>query len=383
MYWKHDRYYKGEQISNNSTWKQELPESGLLSAIMLRLTMTNAAAIQNSNKARIIDHLNKIEVTDGGTKTMFSLTGQELKAQNFYMAGQVMPESAILYGNKTQRTTVLVPFGRHLYDTEYMLDMGAFDSVYLEISNDLSATQCADKGCNVDVQLIMAEDFRGKPAKYMKNYEWRNGKPDADGQHVNHALPTTERLKTLMIQTDPDLAALGSMTHNPASDSYNLKMSLRSGKEIVWDHRPKDIYSDNALQYGRPETAGRYLQSTTQCIDTTIGYVQNTPVGACGDTASTTATAEIVTEESNDRCLKLKNISAGATAPEFVEMLAKGIGYYNTMMLYDALDASEINWLNPAKTADGVGEVKLDWNGYKDDHTFRTCLGVSIPQGQT
>ena len=111
MYWKENRYYKDEQMSIAATLKKELPESGLLSAIRLQFYMKNANAIQNSNKARIIDHLTKLEVTNGADKTMFSLRGQQVKALNFYDMGVVPYEKAILYGNKTQRTDVVIPFG--------------------------------------------------------------------------------------------------------------------------------------------------------------------------------------------------------------------------------------------------------------------------------
>ena len=130
-------------------------------------------------------------------------------------------------------------------------------------------------------------------------------------------------------------------------------------------------------------TAGRYSQSASQRFDLAMAYVRTAPSGACGDTASTTATAELVTEESNDRFSKLKNVSAGATAPEFAEILAIGEGYYHTMVLFDAQNEPESEYLNPSKEAGGKGPVRINWYGHKDDHTLRTCLSVPIEQGMT
>lgn len=381
MYWKENRYYKADQMSNAGTWKEQLPEAGALAAIRLQFEMANAAGIHGYNKARIIDHLTKIEVTNGADKAMFSLRGQQVKALNFYDMGMVPYEKAILYGSQTQRTDVIIPFGRYWKDKEYMLDLAAWDSVWLEITNDLSTTYCADKAAKVNVNLLTAEEFAAIPSKYIKNYEWRAEKPKADGQYVYHDLPTTETIRRVMVQLDPDLETAGNATADPKGDSYEMKFSFLQEKETVLEHRPRDIARMNALDYGLVKTNGRYAQSVSQYIDTAIMDVINEHFSVMGATASTTATAEAVMEESNDRFQKMKNISAGATAPEYIDLEAVGIGYYHTLVLYDAKLQPEEEYLNPAKVAPGKGTVREAWNAQYDDHHLRTCLNVPILQG--
>jgi len=382
MYWKQHRAYKEDPMSNTDTWKEELPTKGLLSGILLQFHMVNASAIQNYYKSRLIDHVTKVEVTDGGTETMFSLTGQESKAQNWYDEGKIDHEMAILYGNKTQRTTLYIPFGRYFKDMDYMLDLSKWDSVYLELTNDLTTTYCADKAAKVDVQLITAEDLSVAPVNYIKNYEWRNNKPKADAQYVYHKLPTRDYIRRVMVQIDPDMETTGAATSDPKSDSFNLKFMYKEGAEVVWDHRPKDLMKSNALDYGLIKTRGRYLQSTSQYIDTAVGYVANEQFSVMGDTASGTATAEAVMEESNDRFQKMKNVSAGATAPEFIDLQTVGVGYYHTMVLFDAGLKSIDEYLKPGSGLDAKGPVDIEWYGHTDDHTLRTCLSVPMPQGE-
>lgn len=381
MYWKENRYYKDSQMSNAATWKEQLPESGALAAIRLQMYHANASGIHGYNKARLIDHITKLEVTNGADKAMFSLRGQQVKALNFYDMGMVPYEKAILYGSQTQRTDVVIPFGRYWKDMEYMLDLAAWDSVWLEITNDLSTTYCVDKACKVIVNLLTAEELAAIPSKYIKNYEWRGEKPTADGQYVYHDLPTTESIRRVMVQLDPDLETAGNATADPKGDSYELKFSFLNEKETVLEHRPRDIARLNAFDYGLVRTNGRYAQSTSQYFDLALMDVINEHLAVMGATASTTITAEAVMEESNDRFQKMKNISAGATAPEYIDVEAVGIGYYHTLVLFDAKLKAEEEYLNPAKVAPGKGTVREAWKAQYDDHTFRTCLNVPILQG--
>jgi len=382
MYWKQHRAYKEDPMSNTDTWKEELPEKGALSGLILQFLQVNANGVQNNNKARLLDHLTKIEVTDGGTETMFSMTGQETKALNFYDEGHVDHEMAILYGNKTQRTSLFIPFGLGFKDIDHMLDLATWDSVYLEITNDLTTDDCADKAAKVDVQLLLAEDLGMAPVNYIKNYEWRNNKPKADEQWLYHKLPTRDMIRRVMVQTDPDLATTGEATNDPVTDSNELKFTFREGSEVVWDHRPKDIMKANALAYGLVKTRGRYFQSTTQSFDTAVGYVANEQFSEMGDTASGTVTAVAVMEESNQRFQKLRTINAGATAPEFIDLQVMGAGYYHTMVLFDAGLKGVEEYLNPGKEGESKGPVDIEWYSVKDDHTLRTCLSVPMPQGE-
>lgn len=382
MYWKQHRAYKEDPMSNTDTWKEELPEKGILSGILLQMRMINASGIEAYYKTRLIDHLTKIEVTDGGTETMFSMTGQEARAQNFYDEGAVPHEMAILDSTHYQRTSIYIPFGRHFKDMDYMLDLSAWDSVYLELTNDLTTTYCADKGAVVDVQLVLAADLGIAPANYIKNYEWRNNKPKADAQYVYHKIPTRDQIRRVMVQIDPDLETAGNATNDPVTDSNNLKFTFNEGSEVVWDHRPKDIMKANAFDYGLVVTRGRYPQSKTQYFDTAVGYVANEQLAemyAAFDVAGETGA---VVDESNQRFQVMKTLSAEDANVALVDMQVMGVGYYHTMVLFDAGLKGVEEYLNPGKEGDSKGPVDIEWYSVKDDHTLRTCLSVPMPQGE-
>lgn len=381
VYPKYDRFYKTKALTNNSTDSLELQESGIVSAINLVFSALSAAGIQATNKARIIDHLTTIEVTDGADGKMFSLTGQELKALDFYQFREVPHEAAPLYGGFTQRSQVTIPFGAYIGDPKKALDLAAWDQVQVEITNDATTAMWAAGALNVDLQVITLQDLAAKPPGYYKHYEWRSGKPAADGQHVYHDLPTKDLIRRFFIQLDPDLASTGDPTNDPIADENNVKLTYRQEQEVVWDHRPKDIMRANAMIYGQAKTQARYFPSTTQYADLALGYVIGMS-GAVGNfTSGDSFTTIPVIEDNNTRFTKWGTIgtAAGVTDSAFEDIIATGIGYYDTMMLFDAFSEDESQFLNPASGA--KGPVRLDLNPAHDDHTLRSVLTVPKKQG--
>lgn len=375
VYLKYNRKYKTKALTQTATDSLDLPETGLLSAIALTFSAANASAVQNNNKARIIDHLTSIELTDGGTKKMFSLTGQQLKANAFYQLGKVLPESAILYGNKTQRTSVVIPFGEKIGDPKRAFDLGAWDQVQLAITNDATTANWAATALNVDMQLITLEDMAAKPAEYYKTYQWKSEAPAAAQQYVNQQLPTTERIRRLILQLDPTIATDGSATSDPVTDSNNVKLTFQEGKETVWDHRPKDIMRANSMVYGPVQTHGRYFASASQYFDTEVAYVTNFTAGPTTDgTPSAGDIFEMV--ESNSRFQVVPEI----VGVNFVDGIARGIGYLHTMCLFDAMSDDNALFLDPSKT--GKGPVNVEVYNNAASHQVRSIVTVSKKQGE-
>jgi len=380
MYLREHRYLKDKIVANAGTFDEELPEKGVLTAIRLQLYMANANGIHNNNRARIIDRITSLEVNNGSDKAAYSVRGQQAKVINFLDYKQVMYEKAILYGNHTQRTDIVIPFGRYIGDPAFGLDLSEYDEVWIEHINDLTTAQCATNALKTNVNLIYMEDLPSAPTEYLKNYEWRDKKPAADGQELRFKLPTRNLIKRVFVQLDPDLATAGSVTNDPKSDSMEIGFTFKDGEETIFDHRPRDIARFNALQYGLVETQGRYFQSASQYFDVGVMDVINLQNAEMG-TAMTGTAIHSVMEESNDRFMKLSNIASGTTVPYLVDVRAVGAGYYHSLVLFDAMKGEMRDFLNPAVTGDAKGTVEIYNSGYKDDHTMRAVLCVPVSNG--
>ena len=383
MYVKHQRKYKQKVLTNASTDSLELPEAGILSAIQLEFEATNATGIIDEIKMRIIDHITAIEVTDGGTKKMFSLTGQETKALDFYTFGEVMPETAILYDSNIQRTTVVIPFGEFIGDPKHGLDLSAFDQVNLDITNDGSTTYWAASALKCDVKLLTLEDLAAKPPGYYKSYEWKAEAPAAAGQYVNHKIPTTDKIRRLMCQMDPTVSTSTSIPEDVTTASNNIKLYFNERTQTVLDHRPKDLFWENAVVYGKPETFGRYPQSTTVFNDSCLGRITNMPFGDLNQSGTATVpTAQPRSEENNLRFFTLDVVTAAPTGNSMIDAHCVGEGYYDTAVLFDAMSSDEAMFLDPSKSGSGKGPVEVEWYGSAAAHKFRTFLTVPQKQGQ-
>ena len=383
MYIKHQRKYKNKALTNNSTDSIELPEAGIVSAIQLEFSQTNATGLIALIKQRLIDHVTALEITDGGTKKMFSLTGQETKALDFYTLGEVMPESAILYDSNIQRSTVVIPFGEYIGDPKHALDLSAFDQVNLDITNDFTTSYVAAGSFKADVKLLTIEDLAAKPPGYYKSYEWKAEAPVAAGQYVYHKVPTTDKIRRLMCQIDPTVVSATAIPEDVTTASNNIKLYFNERTQVVLDHGPKDLFWENAVVYGKPETFGRYNQSTTVYSDSALGRITNMPFGDLNQAGGASVpTAQPRSDENNLRFFLLDVVTAGAASNNMIDAHCIGEGYYDTAVLFDSMGPDEAMFLDPSKSGSGKGPVEVEWYGSAAAHKFRTFLTVPQKQGQ-
>jgi len=375
MYWSQYRLERAKKITFADTTTIDLPESGLLSAIICHVRGKNASAIQGAKLPRLIDHLTKIEITDGGTRTMQSLTGYEQKANNFYRMGAVPPEQAILYGNKSQWTSFAILFGRKPYDPKYMFDLAQWDDVDLEITNDITTSFFQANEVNIDIDLILAKEMAAVPAEYIKSYEWKKEVADKDTDWINVKIPTRDMIRRLMFMPEPHLDENGGAVADPFSDSYTFQLTFKEYSEQVYDHRPKDMERNNVAQFGVPRTSLRGLPSTTIRLDTQLGYVHSAQVSHTGDSAVTAGIESL--EDENGRFQKFRTLPTGG---DIMDLKTSGMGYMHTFVVPFDLEDDPALFLNPAKGAKGPVHVK--WYAHKDDHNFRTILEVNKKQGE-
>ena len=378
MLFKRERYYETEVLALAGTNKFELPKVGNLSYIILTFVMQNAAAIESAIRQRIIDHITNISVTDGGTQRLFSLTGQECKALLYMLERGPLPEKPHLFNSTEQRTTVIIPFGRFLRDPQFMLDLSAYPSLYVELTNDLTVAYCAAGGITVDIQLVTAHDMLTKPRQYIKYYERFTERAAAAQQHIYQDIPVTDPLFMMFCQLDPDLAATGAMVNDPTTNAYNVKVTLEDRSFTLWDHRPLDIFRDNACLYGVHQVPIEFYLANGIYQD--LLFAENDSKVA-NEINVTGAIPQPVFPDSNVRFVN-GDIVSGVDGT--VSSIITGIGYYNALSLYHAFDSDPARFMNPATTgANPKGPIRLDVYADQPDFTLRTCLASPTLQGQT
>lgn len=359
-------------------WNKDLPKAGILTGIMLHMRGKNGAALQNRKMMRIIDHITKVQITNGSNQYLFSLSGYQAKFLHWIQEHKIAPEQAILYGNKNQWTSVFVPFGRFFGDEQYALDLSRFDDAKLAITNDAVAAEIQTDELTVDVELYYMNELKTTPAKYLKNYEWDSDVADKDTDWIDQKLPTTDRMRLFWHMLHPDLGTEGQITSDPISDSFTYKLYFKEKANLIMEARIKDILRMNELYFGPTVSFQRTAPSETYYRDLLLTYVHSTNFSHVGD--SDGAATDILTmEDENGRCQKFRKV----TGADIVNILARGMGYYHGFVpMPHMMNLPEAEWLD-GSTAGGKGPVRIDFYAKTDDHEFETCVQTAKPQGET
>jgi len=373
---QYERYYEAEVLTLGGTDKWELPENGILAGVKLDFRARNGNGLNTLPNNSIVDRMTEIKISDGGTRTFFTMRGQEIRALHRLENSRCLPETANFEVGKSQLTTLYIPFGRDALDYEFAFDLSKNPSIFLEITNDAGLTQFVGESLNVDIQLVWLTGDMTTPKEYIKYFTWRENKPRADGQHVYHEISPLDPLYLIMTQLDPDLEDTGCATNDPSGDSYNVKFTLDERNLPLWDHRPKDIMRMNAAQYGVVMTQLRPVPSTTQFFDNRLASLHS-----FADSAIDANNDHLTWHDTNNRFIRARTVAVEGS-PELAAMLFEGVGYYHTMALYHAIGVDRSKWLNPNVGIPGSrGPVRLDVYGHRDDFTVRTVLGTPKAQG--
>ncbi len=144
------------QASDDSTFREELPVSGALHALIIKVQCTNGATA--GRDVTILDVIDEIRVRSEKQDPIFFLSSQEIEK---WMETEFGKEAVTVYDEQAaavQEYTFVVWFGRKVYDAEYFLPLSRHKRVELEIV--YSPNIAADGGfatgtVTIDVQALI------------------------------------------------------------------------------------------------------------------------------------------------------------------------------------------------------------------------------------
>jgi hypothetical protein len=118
------------QASDAATRRIALPRKGALSALLLRIRITNGST---AGEEHIVDAIDKVEVVADGSNVLFSLEGVELLRWAWYWLKRFPPQSWNEGVSAVQELNLPIFFGRYLGDPMFYLDLGQYRDVELRI----------------------------------------------------------------------------------------------------------------------------------------------------------------------------------------------------------------------------------------------------------
>lgn len=122
------------------TWRYKLPSVGKYTAIEIDVEAQRSAIRADADLVYPLEsQVTKIELVEGGSRALISLTGSQLDALNYWSFGR---PNARRYRQEAATGNIMrfyVMGGRDLYDREYGYDFGRMAETYLEYTHSMDA----------------------------------------------------------------------------------------------------------------------------------------------------------------------------------------------------------------------------------------------------
>src|SRR5574341_368704 len=348
------REYVRENVvmSLNETYKLDLPEHGLLTSLLIRISGNQISGYgQGAHDWRIIDEISKIAVLVNGATVCKSLTGYQAQALAYYDQGVLPPGSWRNYATNTQFEYMLLNFGRYMGDSDFGLDLSRFANVELQITNTATAadfTSLTVSVLGIYLRGTQAGQFKG----YLRTEEWRSWTTVADETKYND-LPVEHIIRRILLQAIPDQDA----DFNNETDMSNLmddiELGLDTGQVRVYKGGLDDLMRENYLDTGKPViTGGQSYMMADDGIDTGVGRAFTFVHGSVSKDGAGSATIPTLTADELSGTIKPETYEADSP----INFLSIGMAPFYVAQFDFNLGWDLSNWLDPNQRK----TVKLD-----------------------
>lgn len=336
----------------NGTFKLDLPEFGLLSSLLIRISGNQLTGYgQGAHDWRIIDEISKVAVLLNGATVCKSLTGYQVQALAFYDQGVLPPGDWRNYAANTQFEYLLINFGRYMGDPDFGLDLSKFANVELQITNTATASDFTSFTVSV-LGMYLRGSQAGQFKGYMRTEEWRSWTTVSDETKYND-LPVEHLIRRIMLQAIPDQDASFVNESNMANLMDDIELGLDTGQVRVFKGGIDDLMRENYLDTGKPLIVGGQDYNTA---DKGTDFGIGRPIVFVGgsvskDGAGSSTVPTLTADELNGT---LSNESYEADSP--INVIAIGMAPFYTAQFDFNLGWDLGNWLDPSQRK----TVKLD-----------------------
>jgi len=354
MYKQFKYIREGATLIRGGTTRLDLDESGLLSALYLKIGATCVSnATLTADPWRLQDLLTLVEIIGNGATVIKSLEFKQAQFINFLRQGIVPPHWWRNYATNTQEEHLVLLFGRHLGDPNFGLDLAHWDNVELRITNISSATYHADS-MKFSAMAVYLRDHPGFPGGYLRSEEWRDWTTTSD-ETKYFILPTEFPIAGLYLRSLPETTN-GVPETGFANQMDDIDFKIFGGVKEVYKGGLDDLAILNFIDRGAEVITGGHMYRTADYGgDISIGR----PFGgawAAGSKDGAVA-AVIPTMEADPTVNALKpEAYEGDTTIEFI---MRGIGFQNMAYL----------WFSQGLEPDSLLDLKTSGEGLLNIHT--------------
>ena len=371
MFLQREYVREGVAMTLGETFKLDLPEHGLLSSLLIRISGNQISAYgQGEHDWRIIDKISKVAVLVNGATICKSLTGYQAQALAYWDQGVIPPGDWRNYASNTQFEYMLINFGRYMGDPEMGLDLSKFANVELQITNTAAATNFTSLSVSV-----MGVYLRGSPAGqfkgYMRSEEWRAWTTVSDETKYND-LPVEHLIRRILLQAIPDQDSDFVNETNMANLMDDVELGLDTGQVRVFKGGIDDLMRENYLDTGKPLiVGGQTYMLADDGIDISMGRQIAYVGGAVSKDGAVSGTLPTLAADELNGTVKPETYEADSP----INVLSVGFAPFYTAQFDFNLGWDVANWLDPntrktvkldihtrsgASYADGRNAIVLD-----------------------
>jgi hypothetical protein len=351
MYWQHEFLRVGATMPQSQTYRIDLPKTGLLSGLLLKVEAASvSAAFASGGNWRLLDYLTTIEVIGNGATVIKSLQAKHLHYLNWLRQGIVVPSNWRNYATNTQREYIPILFGRYLFDKDFGLDLSKWDNVELRVTNTTTtSTHGADPSVNI-LQYFL-RDAPGSFKGYLRAETWREWTTVAD-ETKYFLLPTEFPISSILLRALPDTTT-GMSDTGWGNLMYDIDLSIGGGTKRLYKGGLTELAVTNFLDKGAEVlTAGEWYGTADKGIDVGIGAL-NGWSAVWGSKSGSAATVDLtMIADATDNTISFE----GAQADQVAMFLTKGFGYQNMAYLMHNQELDPDLLLDPKRD----GETRLN-----------------------
>jgi len=194
--------------------------------------------------AALVEPITKVELVDG-SDVLFSLTGEEIYALNYYDRTMHADYEASLTVDDFTKVNLSIDFGRWLWDPAWGLDPKRFRNLQLKITHSEALANTSVIINELIVEAMIFDEKIVTPKGFLMNKEFNTYTPANDTSKFLD-LPTDHTIRKLLIQSD-------STDKNPFEVLAQVKISEENDKKIPFDLTGEEFYRTWAHMWPRFE----------------------------------------------------------------------------------------------------------------------------------
>lgn len=334
-------------MTRGQTYKLELPETGMLSALFLKLqaNCTTGASLADPHW-RLQDNLTKVEVMGNGATVIKSADWKNF-AYLHWLRNKVSPLGAWRnYATNTQFEYLTILFGRSIGDRQYGLDLSKWADVELFVTNDSSATYHGTD-ITASIMALYLRDHPGGFGGYISTEKWREWTTVAAAVEYL-LLPTQFPIAGVYLRALPH-TTLGVADTGFADLMEDIDFSIEGGVKQVYKGGLDDLALMDYYRRGAPVMTGGHIDVTAdRGIDIGMGRVLGWATASGSKDGAGSAT--IPTIEADSTMNTLKPETREADSP--IHFLFNGYAFQNMVSLWHSEDLSGETLLTPSPTSE-------------------------------